>query len=269
MAPGGIRRALRRLVATVPALGASESAPSPDPAVAEWPEWPNRVSCGNVPFNPVSVFSGPTSAELGLRPSEAALRRVLAHGGLWIPRHHWRLAGEFHGYADFLHGRLDEELESGHELETLELRRQHGRWQMERYGELCEPNTLRRGNFAQPWFLAPNQPPLTPDTTRIRVDVGPGYCDGKSASEAEKPVFHELNGKLVMTIWLRRKHFKNVYVHGALAIHACEPPLREPPLIVELPEALGDRELFDGASYLPQPAQVLETEGTVIPARHS
>jgi hypothetical protein len=244
----GICVAGAALVVAVSASAAPDNAAGPDPAVAEWPEWPYRVTCGSVSFDPVAVFAGATSAERGRLNAERALRRLLASDYLpWLPRHNWRLAGDFHGRADFLHGRLGAELESGLELESLELRHRHHRWKMTTYSS-CEPLSLRRGNSASPWFLATNQPALTPDTKRIRVDVGPGYCDGKSASEAEEPVFYELAGKLVMTIWLHPKRF--------IGPGACEPPPREPSLTVELPEPLGDRELLDGSVYPPRPAMV-------------
>lgn len=229
----------------------SETALRPDPVVNEWPVWPYPVNCEGISFDPSSVFSSTGPAERGTRSSEKALWRFLvSEFPFRLPRHNWRLAGERNGSADFLHGTPGAEPESGRELEWFELRRVRGHWKMASYSSQCELRSRRHGSSAQPWFLAANQPPLTAETQRIRVDVGPGYCDGKSASEAETPVFHEVAGKLLMTIWLHPPHMTGLRV--------CEPPPREPPLIVDLPEPLGDRELLDGGAYPPRPAQPIQ-----------
>lgn len=230
---------------------AGTSALRPDPVVSEWPAWPYRVSCESFSFDPITVFSSSSPAERGTRSSEKALRRFLAREFPFrLPRHNWRLAGERDGHADFLHGTPGAKFESGHELESFELRRVHRHWKMASYSSQCELWSQRHGRSAQPWFLAADQPPLTAETQQVRIDVGPGYCDGKSASEAEEPVFHEVTGKLLMTIWLRPPHVTGV--------QACEPPASEPPLIVDLPEPLGDRELLDGGVFPPRPAQAIQ-----------
>jgi hypothetical protein len=218
--------------------------------VAEWPEWPHRVSCGeHVAFDPIAVFSRKALAEQGPMGSETALRHAVVNGAMsWLPDRRWRLAGESRGYADFLHGHPGAELESGHELQSLELHRRQGHWQMASYSQQCFLWSLRGGRAASTWFLAASQDPLTAETRRIRVDVG-ARCvkEENPAALAEKPEFREVSGKLVMTIWLRSEHFRG--------LRACEEGLPPgPPLTVELPEPLGNRELVDGGAYPPWPA---------------
>jgi hypothetical protein len=229
-----------------PAAHASSGA---DPALGEWPEWPHRVSClGHISFDPIAVFSGPINAERGPLPVERALRREL-HGSMnWIPRHNWRLGGHKPGYVEFFHGFLDGEYESGRELDSIAFRRREGHWRMQSYDQPCYLWTQRHGQIATSWLLAGKQPPLTPGTRRIHIYVG-GRCSRheKPPVLAGKPEFTEYPSKLVMTIWLRPQP-----VDGA---RVCEPGLRPGPAVtIELPEPLGDRKLFDGGDFPPQPA---------------
>jgi hypothetical protein len=153
---------------------------------------------------------------------------------------------------EFFHGRLGAELESGHELESIVLTRQRGRWRMNSYDQRCYLWTLRHGQWAASWFLADKQPPLTPETQRIHVYVG-GRCSRSDdpAALAEEPEFREVSGKLLMTIWLRPD--------PSPGSGLCEPGLGPgPPLTVDLPEPLGDRELRDGGESPPYPASYLQ-----------
>jgi hypothetical protein len=245
----GVSGVLAVLAIAAPGF-ASKGPVQPDPVVAEWPNWPYRVSCGvGMAFDPTRTFSGPVYAERGRRPAERALLYLTTKGYMdWVPDDGWRLGRETHRAAIFLRGHPGAEMESGRELERFELERRHGHWDMSGYDSPCELRSVRRGSAAQPWFLAGSQSKLTPGTRTVRVDVGPGYCDGKAAADAERPVFREVGGKLVMTIWLRRKR-----VQGG----ACEPPEHEPALVVTLPGRLGQRELVDGGIYPPRTAQHL------------
>lgn len=249
--------ALAALAIAVPGFAAGGRAGS-DPVVAEWPHWPYRVSCGlGLAFDPNTTFSGPADAERGKLPAERALRRLTTKGYLsWAPDRGWRLGRETGNAAIFLRGHPGAEMESGEELERLELHRRRGDWRMVGYDSWCPLFSVRRGSTAQPWFLADGQPDPTPATRRIRVDVGPGYCDGKAAAEAEKPVFRGLRGKLVLTIWLRR-----VRVGRGVA---CDPPAHEPALLVRLPGRLGHRELLDGGVYPPRPAAHVQRFGAIL-----
>ena len=238
---------------------AAYASPGADPVIRDWPEWPYRVSCLAGAFDPITAFSAPARAEQGPQASARALRRFLNAGLLpRLPRHNWRLAIDKPRELQFLNGHPGAELESGDELEWLRLRRSRGRWRMVNYSSWCPLISVEKGEWATTWFLADNQPKLAPDTQRIHVYVG-ARCSKKEnpAALAEEPQFHEIAGKLVMTIWLRPQRFDPVVI--------CEEGLGPgPPLTVDLPEPLGDRELVDGGTFPPTPAMHLENSRVVF-----
>ena len=212
----------------------------PDPAVKQWPNWPGQVSCSGPPFKPLVVFSGPTDAERGNRPSEVALREVLAEGlyaDFGAPKHNWRLLVETSGYAQFASGRL------GHRAQTISVARRGKGWEQIGYSSNCEPAVLRGGRQAITWALAPGQH-LSPTTQSIEVELLGGECDsGQSENERlETPVFREESGAVLMALWIRP-------VHGPQTCQA----LIEPPVTIQLPEPLGQRRLLDGSVFPPAP----------------
>jgi hypothetical protein len=53
------------------------------------------------------------------------------------------------------------------------------------------------------WDLPEGHAKLTPETSEIEVSLGPGECaSGRSQNKRAHPVFTELDGKLLLTIWL-------------------------------------------------------------------
>jgi hypothetical protein len=240
-----------------PESGAVPPTASPDPALAEWPGWPYRATCGYMGFNPVRVFAGSAQAERGEGGPEAALRGMLARNFPFpLPDHDWRLAARRRGKALFLHGRLGAEFESPGQLENIELEQRDGRWQMRTGGGFCDMFTVWRGRDAGGWQLAPKQPPLGPATQRLRVITG-ARCSRDQTPPVVTPRFDEIAGKLVMTLLLTYEQTGRTTI--------CEPGLPPwPAVVVELPEPLGDRPLYDGAFFPPIPAQRYERP-TVIP----
>ncbi|HEX5984084.1 MAG TPA: hypothetical protein VFY69_07760 [Solirubrobacterales bacterium] len=231
------------LMLVVPAaIAGAAKIGGPDPATRVWTEWPHRVTCGwGHSFDPVAVFSGPAGAERGKLPSERALRRFLAREILdWVPKHGWRRLAESNGYAQFAAGRLRRG------VETMTFRRVKGRWKWQSYSGGCLPGTVRRGIPAITWDLASDQPPLTPETRSILVELGPGECSsGKpKAPRLQKPEIREQNGALLLSLWVRPL---------PPGFYTCE-GIVEPPVRIELPEPLGERELLDGGTYPPRPA---------------
>jgi hypothetical protein len=213
-----------------------------DPMVHKWPSWPYPTTCGRRLFDPVSVFSAPATAELGSTPAEQALRRFLRHPLIsWVPRHNWRLLYEHSGTAEFISSPLSSDPRSAPELLLFE--RLGGHWKWSGSGP-CVPASVVEGHPAVPWDLPENHAKLRPETTQIEVNIGPGECaSGRSQNERAHPIFTELEGKLLLAIWLTPVH------GGQTCIGLIEPPLK-----VSLPGPLGSRQLFDGGTYPPHPA---------------
>lgn len=236
-----------------PSSSAGRPAPGPDPLLAEWPGWPYRATCGYMGFDPVRVFSGFAAAEEGDGAPETALREMLARDFPFrLPDHGWRLATRRNGRALFLHGRLGTEMETPNELLDMELERRGGRWQMRTGGGFCNMFTVAPGRQSSLWSLAPKQPPLGPQTRHLWVITG-ARCSRKEKPPRVSSEFVEIGGRLVMTLWPR-------YDRSAVgAFEICDPRVPPwPPVKVDLPEPLGDRELYDGAFFPPLPARRYE-----------
>lgn len=244
-----------------PAANASAGA---DPVVDEWPGWPYRVSCGVGAFDPIATFSAPARAERGQLRSARVLRRFLGEGVIpWLPRRNWRLAIDRPRELQFVHGRPGAEVESGEELQWLRLRHKRGRWRMSDNSGPCYLSStltsVAQGKWATSWYLADEQPQLTPETRQIKVYVG-APCSArvkKPAVLAKPPQFTEISGKLVMAIWLSfgSLHQRTVCDEGLVA---------GPTVTVELPEPLGDRGLVDGGVFPPSPARYLDSRSAFL-----
>lgn len=217
----------------------ANSGPSgPDPLVAKWPAWPYPVSCGFVPFDPVTVFSGPTEAELGTQPSAVALRAFLHSGDFpGLPTQDWRLLAENATHAEFVRGRL------AAELTWLSFEQSDGAWKWISYSSDCDPISIMGRGPVINWTLAyEQQPPLRGNITSIEVNLSGGPCDGgRSLNRHAHPVFRTLGRKLLLTVWIDPIPPGN---------YTC-PALIEPPFRVRLPSRLGNRHLFEGGTYPP------------------
>jgi len=227
--------------------------PGPDPVLREWPDWPYGATCGFMGFSPVRAFSGFANAERGAGGAEKALRKMLARDfPFHLPEHGWRLGAKRNGRALFLHGKLGAEFESRDQLEYFELERRGGRWRMRTFGSYCNMFTTAPGRQSSGWWLAPKQPPLSPNTKRLHVITG-ARCSRKEKAPRVTPEFVEISGKLVMTLWLEYDQ------SGTGSFEICDPRLGPwPAVTIDLPEALGDRELYDGGFFPPVPAQRYE-----------
>lgn len=231
-------------VVAVPALAVRDKpAPGPDPAVTEWPEWPHRVRCGDLRFDPIVAFSSPTGVEKTNTPQVRAMKKFINvvndDGEEFVREHDWRLLAEEGGRAEFAAGRLPDE------MEFISVERRRGRWDFTGYAEGCEPSSMRRGLAAITWSLSPDQPQLNRSTSSILVYLGPSECSsGKPAApRLQKPEFREQNGALLMSLWLRPLPPGGYTCQG----------VSEPPVRIKLPERLGQRRLLDGGTYPPRP----------------
>lgn len=220
-----------------------------DPVTGIWSEWPDWVSCeGGLPFPPVTTFSDPADDEQGQFPAERALARVLASGELpRVRQHGWRHLAETPRTAEFIAGPLSEPRPgSVSKLQWIELEKRDGRWQLGAFSLHCTLRSVRRGVLATPWKLAPGQR-LTPETRRLRVDVEPQTCNPIAGVRVQRREVHEHSGRLVMTLWVRL-----IERRASTTRLSCPPQIKR--ILVELPEKLGPRRLFDGSTYPPAAA---------------
>lgn len=225
---------------------AAQRARGPDPAVKEWPNWPYPTSCDGygLAFNPVSVFSGPTGAELGSKPSEVALRNFLRSEG-WVRQlgasaHDWRLLAETDKAAEFASGRLAHP----NRMSSMSFELDGGEWKWSGFSSGCQPTSIVKGRPALTWRISAEQETVDRNTRKLLINLGPGPCSGGMSqnARAKKPIFRRLGGRR----WLMIMQLKPL----PPGPHTCQ-GIIEPPLEVTLPSKIGKRKLLDGATYPP------------------
>jgi len=236
------------LLAVMPLAGAqaAKRARGPDPAVKEWPAWPYRTSCDGfgLPFDPISVFSGPTGAELGSSPSEVALRDFL-RTEKWVRQlgasaHDWRLLAETDKAAEFTSGRLAEP----NRMSSMSFELDGGQWKWNGFSSGCQPTSIVKGRAALTWQISSEQETVDRNTRKLLIDLGPGPCSGGRSQNARamKPAFRRLGSRR----WLMIMQLKPL----PPGPYTCQ-GIVEPPLEVTLPSKIGKRKLLDGATYPP------------------
>lgn len=230
------------LVAGTSFAAVAEAPVGPDPVVEKWPQWPYKTTCGELEFDPVATFGGPTGAERGSRPSEKALGAFLRREPWvsdYVPSRHWRLLAETGDAAEFASGRLS----SAHGPSAMSFERKDGRWKWWGLSSGCEPTSIVEGLGAVTWTLAADRPKPKAGSRYLWINLGPGSCSGGRSqnARARKPAFWQVGRKLIMAMTL-----KPLPPGG----YTCE-GISEPPLKVKLPEQLGDMRLFDGGTYPP------------------
>lgn len=232
------------LVATTSFAAVAEAPIGPDPVVEKWPQWPYKTSCGELEFDPVAAFGGPTGVERGSRPSERALARFLGEQRKWmeqiVPTRHWRLLGETDDAAEFASGRLADPYGPG----TVLVERQTKGWKAVSMSSECEPTSIVEGLSAITWALAVDKPKPRPGDRHLWINLGGGECSSGRSQNARirRPVVWRVDRKLMVAMTL-----KPLPPGG----YTCE-GLIEPPLKVTLPEPVGSYRLFDGATYPPR-----------------
>jgi hypothetical protein len=244
-----VRRGLFTAALLIALLGASaafakvaEAPVGPDPVVTKWPSWPYKTRCGDLEFDPVAVFGGPTGVERGSLPSEKALAAFLRKDRFareYLPARHWRLLAETEDAAEFANGRLSSD--NGPSIVLFE--RGSGRWKMWGLSDGCEPTSIVEGFPAVTWTLPVDKPKPQSTDRHLWINLGPGPCSGGRSQNvrAREPVFWQVDRKLIMAMTLRPLPSGTYTCQGT----------SEPPLKIRLPEQLGDMRLFDGGTYPP------------------
>jgi hypothetical protein len=233
------------LVAATSFAAVAEAPVGPDPVVEKWPQWPYKTSCGDLEFDPVAVFGGPTGAERGSRPSEKALSAFLKRERWvsdYLPTRHWRLLAETGDAAEFASGRLS----YGNGPTTVSLERKAGRWKLWGLSDGCEPTSIVDGFHAVTWTLPLDKPRPQSIDRHLWINLGPGPCNGGRSQNAmaREPVIWRIDRKLMMAMTLEPLPPGGYTCQGLI----------EPPLKVTLPEPVGNYRLFDGATYPPRDA---------------
>lgn len=230
-------------VATTSFAAVAEAPVGPDPVAQKWPHWPYKTVCGELEFDPVTAFSGPTGAERGSQPSERALAGFLREQRKWgypiVPSRHWRLLAEADGIAEFASGRLAGSRGPG----TVSVERQENGWKAVSMSSECEPTSIVDGLRAVSWALAVSKPKPRPGDRHLWINLEGGECNsGRSQNAmAREPVVWRVDRKLMMAMTLEPLSSGGT----------CE-EVSEPPLKVRLPEPGGGYRLFDGATYPPR-----------------
>jgi hypothetical protein len=231
-------------VALISALGALAGAASPaaaiepDPVVSRWPTWPYPVTCGSLPFDPISVFGGTLNAALGTQPAEVALREFLAsHNVPWHPPGYWRLAAANEEIAELVSGRLS----TG--LDWMRLENQDSVWKWTGSGG-CKPRSLRNGIVSSEWRLLDESAGLKPKTRALTIGVQELACTGGADPSARIQVPDLLFSKhrLIIATWITPL---------PPGIHTC-PGNPVAPYKLKLPRPLSNRVLVDGSTYPPK-----------------
>lgn len=228
-----------------------EFAPTPPPLQNDpWPTAPERLvamvkspanewlTCGRRAF-PASALEGPTGAENLAGPSYDALRQAFEvfggefGSGSWT----WLVAEMDETGATFL-------ARSGNHWIDVTVSPENGEWGPDGMGE-CQPRTvLGNGLGSTEWALDPKVPAPTATDTEMRILVWDMACTGgrPTTGRMAPPLVEYLDTSLVMTI-------------GVTPIPGGGTCIGPPgtPVLVMLPEPIGDRELLDGGIYPPGP----------------
>jgi hypothetical protein len=244
MRRGGILIAVALILFwAVAAIAALAQSPEKDPVVEKWLGWPYQTTCGGPPFNPLEAFSGPVGVERGDSPSERALGEFLKKERWtreYVPAHDWRLLVETDSIAEFASGRLGGAQGPG----TMSFELVDGRWKWSGLSSGCRPASIVDGHTAISWALVPGQR-LSPSTRTVRVNLSGGPCDGgRSLNAHAHPVFQQIGKNLLMSVWLDPPP-----PGGGTCVGIVEPPRK-----FKLPEALGDRILFEAGAFPPRRA---------------
>jgi hypothetical protein len=189
-----------------------------------------------VTFDPITVFGGPTDAEKGTGGPELALRKYIDEG-LYpqLPTRFWRQVTASPGSVSFSSGRLEQGL-----FWLTAGEQSPGQWTIVGNLEECRARSIHDGETAIDWGLAKGEK-LSRESRRIEVNLhASGRCDGgRSHNEAAEPRFRQIDGKLVLTIWLEPL---------PAGKYNCK-KRKEGPLSLRLPGPLGKRQLWDGGSF--------------------
>jgi hypothetical protein len=198
-----------------------------------------RYTCGKFPFGP-DILTRVGQAELADNPEPAALRAHLAQEGPdidFLPDGGWILAGIDATSAEYVTvgGDLG--------MKTVTLDAEGAAWRVTGWGDCQARRVLPAGLGDADWVLAPDQPPIGPETRSFDVLVTERSCASGQSSEGRiaGPDILEVNDLLLVTFAVRPlEGDQNCPSNPATRV------------TVDLGEPLGDRTLRDGGALPPR-----------------
>jgi hypothetical protein len=196
------------------------------------------LMCGSPLLFGVEALDAPRGAELADDPMARRLREMLADGS--VPnRSGWQLVVLEPDAALFL---LPAAPRDGSDFWNAELERADGSWEPVRWGQ-CDIQPAFEGSEAATWLLAPGEEPNA-ETRRFDVIVTERACASGASPEGRivGPAVVALEDAVIVILGTRPPP----------GPQTCEPG----PSVtvgVELPERLGNRQLYDGSTIPPEP----------------
>lgn len=227
------------------AIGCDRPAPTitPPSADAEGPGLPGlgdvRYTCGGPGFSP-DIFDRPANAETEAHPSADALRAAIAQVGPdidMLPDAGYWLAHRDDVQATYLAG------DPADGLVHASFGLDGGGWRLQGWGG-CRPEIVVGGLSLATWVLDPGMPAPDAETTQVTALVTERACTGATpmAGRLQQPRIAASDTAVIVV-------FTAVPLEGDMFTCPANPSTR---VTFELPEALGDRQLLDGAFFPPE-----------------
>lgn len=225
-----------------PTEGSPVSSPSPEPvSLVAPPELTLEdvpLKCGTPLVFGVEALNGPRGAEQADHPLAARLREMLADGSL-PNRSGWVLVVLERDAALFL---VPAAPGNDPDFWNAEFDLVDGSWEPHRFGQ-CDIQPAFEGSEAATWELVPGE---EPDSDSMSFDV---MVTEQACASGASPEGRIIGPGIVLT------EDAVIVILGTRqppGPQTCEPgPSAR--IRVELPEPLGDRQLFDGSTFPPEP----------------
>lgn len=229
-------------VASAPATPASSTSTEPElvPTIDPISVTRPALTCGDPgQIFPPEALQGPGLAELGPDPAAEVLRAVVAEEGPGFPASGWHRVIDRPDSVTFV-ARGDAET-AWWAVTVGEL---GGTLQATGYGQ-CNLGIVAPGgvSFAR-WWLDPDSPPVTPESTTIQILLREQACASGRPPEGRvlAPTIVTTGESIAIAIGVQQRP-GGQDCPGNPAF----------PLELELPDAVGGRELFDASEFPPRP----------------
>jgi hypothetical protein len=238
-------------IASPPGSPTASESPEPDVSPTIDPDWITRpaLTCGDPgQLFPPEALDGPGLAELGPDPAAGVLRSTVADAPpeMPLPERGWHRVADTPGGVTFVApgdgARVWWVVTVGVLAGTL---------QAIEYGACHLAIAAPSGVSYARWWLDPDGPPITPETTTLAVLILEQECaSGKPPlGRVLAPTIVTTDEAIEITVPIRQQ----------LTGQDCpgNPPF---PLEIALPEPIGSRGLFDASEFPPRPATTTQPD---------